>query len=1115
MLSAFLISVVVFALALMHCSQRTVLASSRNCTNLNASTLYRFPTTGYPRNPGAKHPESRKAHKARATSSAGTIPQGVAGNEAALAEAQEKEAWISYDSWTESDMRDALAKFRSATSHRLSSGNRQAAIPTLLTIGDIDVNLGEYRNALLSYEEALSLAKTPRDQAECLNSLASVHVYLGNQREALSYCKLAYQLSRQIKDPREEARALNNQGEIYYLSGNLQKAADSLKLSLTLWPDSESQGKARNFLNLGYTAFDRREMDEALRNYESALELARLGNNKRNEALALTAIGGVYSYLGNRQKALDYHNQALLLFRRIGDRNGEGVTLNGLGYVYRNLGEYRKSLDCYLEALKLFQDLGNREYENFTITCVGRAYQGLEDNARALEYFQLALDRSVSYSQTKATALNSIGMIFEKMGETGKAQSSYLRALKLYGVIDDSMGKASILDHLGSVYLASGRNVEALSCFRKALVLSRAVNEPNGEASALFKIATALLANGDLIEARRQIESSIKIIESLRMEVASRDSRASYFASTHEYYELYVNVLMKLHERNPSAGLANAAFDLSERSRARSFLESLKEGRSDIRQGIDPSLSQEESRLGRELNIKAEQQLQLVASKKPELAQAVAKEIDQITTQYEEVKSQILLKNPRYAALTEPQPINLKDFQQQVLDDDSLLLEYMLGQEKSYLWLVTRTEVSTYELPGRTQIEESARRVYNLLTANQPIPGETFEQRQARVAKVNEQLPSQIAELSRILLEPVAAKLGKKRLLIVADGTLQYVPFQVLTASIQPKPRGSDPSVTTAASRQLVLDHEILNEPSASALALLISDTTARKQAPGTVAVFADPVFEADDPRFNSIRPKANAVTPQLQETDSQRALRDVGFAEDGRPIPRLQASRAEAEAIMSVTPWGSGFEALGFEASRTTAMRPDLGDYRIVHFATHGFLNDEHPELSGIVLSLFDEKGQPQDGFLRLHDIYNLKLPVDLVVLSACNTALGKDVRGEGLVGLTRGFMYAGASSVVASLWKVDDEATAELMRYFYGFMLKDGLSPAAALRKAQITMSQQKRWQSPYYWSGFIIQGQYNQSERVSGWSITSLTFWGGVSALVTVAAFFVLKRRRRAIL
>lgn len=167
--------------------------------------------------------------------------------------------------------------------------------------------------------------------------------------------------------------------------------------------------------------------------------------------------------------------------------------------------------------------------------------------------------------------------------------------------------------------------------------------------------------------------------------------------------------------------------------------------------------------------------------------------------------------------------------------------------------------------------------------------------------------------------------------------------------------------------------------------------------------------------------------------------------------------------------------KALDFNANRVTATSSDLGQYRIVHFATHGLLNSEHPELSGIVLSLVDEQGRPQDGFLRLREIYNLNLPAELVVLSACRTGLGKEIKGEGLVGLTRGFMYAGAARVVASLWKVQDDATAELMKRFYLGMLKDGMRPAAALRSAQVEMWKQKRWRSPYYWAAFVLQGEW----------------------------------------
>jgi len=185
----------------------------------------------------------------------------------------------------------------------------------------------------------------------------------------------------------------------------------------------------------------------------------------------------------------------------------------------------------------------------------------------------------------------------------------------------------------------------------------------------------------------------------------------------------------------------------------------------------------------------------------------------------------------------------------------------------------------------------------------------------------------------------------------------------------------------------------------------------------------------------------------------------------------------------MAAVPWGTGSASVGFDASRSKALGPELATYRIVHFATHGMINNEHPELSGIVLSLFDRDGHSQNGFLRLQDIYNLHLPVDLVVLSACSTGLGKDVRGEGLVGLTRGFMYAGAAGVVASLWKVDDDATAELMKHFYEAIFRKGLSPGAALRDAQLAMQQSRRWHAPYYWAGFVIQGQYNEKQNPSG--------------------------------
>lgn len=205
------------------------------------------------------------------------------------------------------------------------------------------------------------------------------------------------------------------------------------------------------------------------------------------------------------------------------------------------------------------------------------------------------------------------------------------------------------------------------------------------------------------------------------------------------------------------------------------------------------------------------------------------------------------------------------------------------------------------------------------------------------------------------------------------------------------------------------------------------------------------------------------------------RAAKESGVARSGLSLPRLPGTRREAEQILTLVAATERKAAFDFAASHATATSPELSQYRYVHFATHGFLNSLHPELSGVMLSMFDEQGRPQDGFLRAHEIFNLKLPAELVVLSACQTGLGQEVKGEGLVGLTRGFMYAGAPRVVVSLWNVSDAATAELMTRFYRRMLKDGMRPAAALRSAQVSLMKERKWASPFYWAAFTLQGEW----------------------------------------
>jgi CHAT domain-containing protein len=564
---------------------------------------------------------------------------------------------------------------------------------------------------------------------------------------------------------------------------------------------------------------------------------------------------------------------------------------------------------------------------------------------------------------------------------------------------------------------------------------------------------------------------------------------------------------MRKHAKQPELGFAARAFETNELARARTLATLLRSKQTGLT-SLDPELAARERSLVQSLRVKENARIALLQkSYDKKVLSVLETELSDLEAQYQQVQKVIRERYPAYQQMMQPDAVTLSEIQKKVLSDNqSLLLEYALGDERSYLWVVSGDEFQSYELPGRNEIEDAARKLYSSLTAFQPKPDETFELRQERTRRADEMLPNEIAQLSKFVLAPVANRLGKKRLIIVADGALQYIPFQVLTL----------PGAGQETAVPLIADHEIVNEPSASTLALLLGDSTETAQSAGTVAIFADPVFGADDVRVAARNPTAQPSRQVAPETDEiARVFRDAGQSIDNRAIPRLLASRQEAEAIMAVVPWRTAFKALDFDASRTTLSKPSFGQYRILHFATHTMIDSEHPELSGIVLSLVDPQGRPLDGFLGMADIYDLKLASNLVVLSACSTALGKEVKGEGLIGLTRGFLYAGASGVTASLWKVDDEATAELMKHFYGGIFQRGLTPAAALREAQLAMWNQKRWRAPYYWAAFVIQGKYNQTETpYSRWtwpSARTIAFSSIVALLFLIALTLLIRRRR----
>jgi CHAT domain-containing protein/tetratricopeptide (TPR) repeat protein len=1046
----------------------------------------------------------------------------------------------------------ALAYYAQALPLVRTVGDRQGEAVALSNIGLVYSDLGEEQKALAYYAQALPLFRAigdPRGEALTLSNIGLVYSDLGDKQKALDYYGQALPLNRTVGDRRGEAATLNNIGAVYYDLGEKQKALDYYGQALPLnRAVGDRGGEAVTFTNIGRVKGDLGEKQKALDYYAQALPLFRAVGDREGEAGTLSNIGLIYSDLGEKQRALDYFAQALALNRAVGDRRGEATTLTSIGAVYDDLGETQKALDYYAQALPLNRGVGDRQGEATTLSNTGLVYGDLGEKQKAVDYFAQALPffRAVGDRQGEASTLSNIGLVYSDTVEKQKALDYFAQALPLFRAVADRQGEAVMLSNIGAVYNALGEKQKALDYFAQALPLNRAIGDRRGEGVTLnnmgwvysdlsekqkardyFAQALPLLRavgdrqgealtlsnvaynereQGNLIGARAHIEAAIAIIESLRTRIINQDLRSSYFATVQGYYEFYIDLLMRLHKQHPFEGHDAEALQTSERARARGLLETLVEANADIRQGVDPILLELERSMQQRLNAKAKAQMKFLSGKHTDdQVQPIAIEIEALTTEFQQVEAEIRQKSPNYAALTQPQPLTLKEIQTQVLDKDTLLLQYSLDTDRSYLWAVTQDSITSYELPKRTEIEDTAREVYTLLTDVKKWSESSLNNRRGLslnkpqpTASTISSSPEAIARLSQMVLAPAAAQLGKKRLVVVADGALQFIPFAALPVPNADNQSASSGQQTANAYRPLIAEHEIVSLPSTSTLAVLRNEVKDRQSAPKTFAVLADPVFERADPRLKKNGSQENTEGNQKPSSQAVTAIDGVATPRTGNrqrglglalvksavesgvkgadlEIPRLPGTRQEAEQILSLVPATSSKQAFDFTANRATATSAELSQYRYVHFATHGFLDSQHPELSGILLSMFDEQGEPQDGFLRAHEVFNLKLAAELVVLSACQTGLGKEVKGEGLVSLTRGFMYAGSPRVVVSLWSVSDVGTAELMTRFYRGVLKEGLRPAQALQAAQFSMFKEKGFASPFYWAAFTLQGEW----------------------------------------
>jgi len=939
----------------------------------------------------------------------------------------------------------AIGKYNEALTIWRELGDLRGQGYALTNTGRIYKILREPTLAFEHLAQALSCLREAGDrsgQAFVLNETGALHRDFGNVRDSLTTYDDAVKLRLGLGDRYGQAQLYNNLALGYSNIGYQLQALENIEKAISIWGElGLRDSEMRSRINAAKAYVEMGDMDAALAQYQAVLSFSDAELSNENSTLkasarslrpfALNGIGLVYDTWADSDAARDNYKKALDLFRENGENQREADVLDNLGMLHAFLGDASQARDYIQNALAIRQQVREPKPWGMTLSNLGYAYTLLGNNEEALKQLALAFEHSRNSGDKRFEAYTLIrtGIVHIALNEPRKALENYELALAIQQdpQFEDRRGLAITLDKMGEALILTGEWTQALKKYEQALASWTAVGDEQGRALSLYGIARVERDRQNLANARDRAEEAIRIVEKLRHRLTSRQLQMTYFAGKQDMYALAIDVRMRLSElAKPAAerdANMEAALSLSEHARARNLLDLLTQT-SRLHLGAKENAANGERTL------------------------------------ISQIRKQELAAKP----LT-PQEI------QQLLDDNTLLLQYSLGDERSHLWTITRKAINHHFLRSRAEVEAMAKEFRNVLTAYEAKrPGESDKEYLARWRKASD--PDEYrriaVKLSRIVLGPVWSQLGNKRLVIVADGALQYVPFEALPAS----------EAIIAGPRQLPIllsTNEIVYEPSASTLALLRA--THRPSGSKTVAVIADPVFTKEGAGKVSAQGAADVSSPAGASRETlTRSLRDIGDIGESVTLPRLEYSRREADAITSVAPQGSWMKAVGFDASRAIATSPILKQFKIVHFATHGILNDKNPELSGIVLSMVNKRGQAQNGFLTLRDIYKLDLPVRLVVLSACQTGIGQLVRGEGLIGLTRGFMHAGARSVVVSLWRVDDKATAELMKRFYQHMLgKAGLPPAAALRQAQLEMQAHKDWHESYYWAGFILQGDW----------------------------------------
>jgi CHAT domain-containing protein/Flp pilus assembly protein TadD len=818
---------------------------------------------------------------------------------------------------------------------------------TLNNIGEVYRNLGQYANALKFYQQALVIAKQIGDTALegiTLSNIGSAYQGLGQYAKALEFYQRALVIAKQIGDTALEGTTLSNIGLVYDSLGQYAKALEFYQQALVIAKQiGDTAGEGTTLSNIGAAYHGLGQNAKALEFYQQALAIRKQIGDTAGEGTTLNNIGLVYFNLGQYAKALEFYQQALAIAKQIGDKPVEGTTLNNIGAVYRNLGQYTKALEFYQQALAIRKQIGDTAGEGTTLNNIGAAYHGLGQNAKALEFYQqaLAIVKQIGDIRVEGTTLTNIGLFYRNLGQYTKALEFYQQALAIRKQIGDKAGEGTTLNNIGLAYFNLGQYIKALEFYQQALAIAKQIGDTAVEGTTLNNIGLVYINLGQYADAEKTLFTAIKVLESLRTRELPDDQKISIFETQAHTYRFLQRALITQNK-------TNKALEISERSRARAFIE-------------------------------------LLASK-------ISRNID----------NQQGVKPP-----------NIEQVKQIAKAQNATVVEYSANESKLYIWVVKPIGEIAFKQVDLNSLNISLAELVNKSRLSIGAGG-----RGIRVEAKNESNQKQnLQKLHEVLIEPIASLLPTnpdEHVIFIPHDSLFLVPF----VALQDKD-----------GKYLIEKHTILTAPSIQVLDLTHQQ---RQNVTGKdVLVMGNPIM-----------PK-------------------VGIP----PVQLSALAGAEKEAVTVANLFKT--KAITGKDATKAALKQRLSSARIIHLATHGLLDDADKSIpSAIALAPTSN----DDGLLTPAEIVNLSINAELVVLSACDTGRGK-ITGDGVIGLSRSLITAGAPSVIVSLWAVPDSPTSELMTEFYQQWQKNP-DKAVALRNAMlITMKKHPR---PINWAAFTLMGE-----------------------------------------